>query len=229
MTKKWFFLFSVCMILWYVPAGAVTIGVTTLADEQIPNGQCSLREALINANHDNQSGSLDCAAGSGADIINFNENLTGTVTLVSALPAISQDLTIKGRTDLEIAISGNSSVRVFDINSGLKVTFRDLVVTRGNAYHGGGIVSHANILNIEHCRFTQNWGRESSFGGGIISSLGTVNVTESEFSENGADMGGGIYSGGTLNINNSKFQGNRARVGSGLVISGKTDIIDSEF
>jgi CSLREA domain-containing protein len=50
------------------PAQAATFTVTTAADEQNTNDQCSLREAIINANQDNQSGSTDCGAGAGAAI-----------------------------------------------------------------------------------------------------------------------------------------------------------------
>jgi CSLREA domain-containing protein len=35
---------------------------TTTADELATNGLCSLREAIINSNNDNQSGSAACAA-----------------------------------------------------------------------------------------------------------------------------------------------------------------------
>src|SRR5438270_411425 len=45
---------------------AATITVNSLADgAPANNGQCTLREALLNANANNQSGSTDCAAGSG--------------------------------------------------------------------------------------------------------------------------------------------------------------------
>ncbi len=107
MAKKWWILFSAFMILWCVPASAATIVVTTLVDEQNLSGRCSLREAMINANLDNQSGSPDCQAGSGADIIVFSDDLSGTLTLGSPLPTIDQNLTIKGRTDWTIEISGN--------------------------------------------------------------------------------------------------------------------------
>ena len=60
-------------------APGATITVNSLADAQANNGQCTLREALLNANSNNQSGSTDCAAGSGADTITFN--IAGTISL----------------------------------------------------------------------------------------------------------------------------------------------------
>lgn len=48
-------------------APAATITVSSLADgAPANNSQCTLRESLINANNNDQSGSTDCAAGSGA-------------------------------------------------------------------------------------------------------------------------------------------------------------------
>src|SRR6187401_897494 len=75
-------------------AYAATITVSSLADAQGNNGQCTLREAILNANADNQSGSTDCVAGSGLDTINFSVN--GTILLVSALPNISQAVIMDG-------------------------------------------------------------------------------------------------------------------------------------
>jgi CSLREA domain-containing protein len=53
--------------------------VTTPADElntNNPNNQCSLREAIVNANLNNQSGSADCPVGVGEDTINFQPSLS---------------------------------------------------------------------------------------------------------------------------------------------------------
>src|SRR5207244_2428764 len=55
-----------------ISVNAPPIVVTTAADEQNVNGQCSLREALINANNNNQSGSTDCGTGGGTDTIVFS-------------------------------------------------------------------------------------------------------------------------------------------------------------
>jgi hypothetical protein len=86
---------------------AATITVTIKA-ESAADGNCALREAIINANADNQSGSTDCAAGNGSDTINFN--ISGTADFInggqngysirptSALPNITSTLTINGYT-----------------------------------------------------------------------------------------------------------------------------------
>jgi hypothetical protein len=76
------------------PALAAGIVVTT-ANEGIAAGDgCSLREAITNANADNQSGSAECNAGSGADTITFAGDYT--ITLASTLPDLTGNLTIDG-------------------------------------------------------------------------------------------------------------------------------------
>ena len=231
MAKRWWILFSAFMVLWCAPAGAATIVVTTLADEQNLNSRCSLREAMINANLDTQSGSPDCQAGSGADIIVFSDDLTGTLTLGSPLPDIDQNLTIKGRTDWSIEISGNYLVGIFEISQGgPTVNLQHLVIAKGSTPNGGGVRANSGVvLNIDRCRFTENFARLATYGGAVLNYKGTVNITDSEFLNNWADIGGAIDSDGTLIVKNCTFQGNEARVGSGISNGGTADIADSKF
>src|SRR6266436_3070863 len=76
-------------------AHAAVIGVDTLADAASDGDGCSLREAITNANNNDQT-FADCAAGSGADTISFT--VSGTIALASILPHISDAaaLTIDG-------------------------------------------------------------------------------------------------------------------------------------
>jgi len=64
-----------------LPLSAATIDVTTFADELDANGQCSLREAIVNTN-DNAQTHADCLAGDAGtiamDVINLQ---AGTYTL----------------------------------------------------------------------------------------------------------------------------------------------------
>jgi CSLREA domain-containing protein len=87
------------LLLWGVllaytasPAKADTITVNSDLDgAPANNGACTLREAIINANADNQSGSTDCAAGSrGPDVIDIV--VTGTVNLTGALPPLESNI-----------------------------------------------------------------------------------------------------------------------------------------
>jgi CSLREA domain-containing protein len=61
--------------------------VNSTADELIAsNGQCTLREAVINANGDADTTGGDCPAGSGADLINVPAG-----TYVLAIPGASEN------------------------------------------------------------------------------------------------------------------------------------------
>ena len=82
----------------------VTITVDTLSDTVAIDGFCSLREAINAANSDTSTG--DCAAGSGADTIDFV--VTGTIVLGSRLPIITSDVTIDG-TDRAVVIDGQTT------------------------------------------------------------------------------------------------------------------------
>src|SRR5690349_20656780 len=76
-------------------------GITGLVD-----GKCSLREAVANANNDNQ-GYTDCAAGSGADTITFAANYTISLPLGELL--ITSIITIQGNGSANTIIQANGS------------------------------------------------------------------------------------------------------------------------
>jgi len=77
------------------PAYAAGLIVNSLDDTIADDGACTLREAITNADNDDQSGSTDCAPGSGADTITFS--VSGTISLGSTLPEITSEMTIDGR------------------------------------------------------------------------------------------------------------------------------------
>lgn len=92
-------------------AHAAGIVVNSLADTIAPSdGNCTLREAIINANSDTDTTSGDCAAGSGSDIITFS--VSGTITLTASLPPITTEITIDGDGQT-IALSGANTYRHF--------------------------------------------------------------------------------------------------------------------
>ncbi|MGA9723090.1 MAG: hypothetical protein WBQ86_11570, partial [Candidatus Binatus sp.] len=114
-------------------ARAATITVNSRSD---PGGTlgCSLRQAITNANAQNQSGSTHCAAGTGTDTIEFST--TGTITLQSTLPAIvsGETLTITGPTTSPgITISGGNAVELMVVNSGAMLTLQFLTLEDGSA------------------------------------------------------------------------------------------------
>src|SRR5215207_434428 len=100
-------------------------------------------------------------------------------------------------------ISGNNTVRVFNITLGTGVvSFSGLTITNGRANMdvGGGIYNQngANV-NVTDCTVSFNF---AVLGGGIANSgTGTFTITNSTLNNNSAGTAGGCYNGsGVLNI-----------------------------
>src|SRR5215203_266787 len=92
-----------------------TITVNSNSDEaNNADGKCTLREAIVAANTDTASGveAGECGAGSsgGSDTISLG-GVTGTITLLSALPAITSEMTLSGPGLSQLSISGNNTFR----------------------------------------------------------------------------------------------------------------------
>src|SRR5262245_28102836 len=75
--------------------------VTNLND----SGAGSLRQAVLDAN-----------AAAGADTIDFQTGLTGTITLTSGEIAISDAVSVHGPGASVLAVSGNNNSRIFNIS-----------------------------------------------------------------------------------------------------------------
>ncbi len=217
---------TVLPLLWLptpVARGAPSnlIAVNTLADEDLGNPDCSLREAIIAANTD--ASYNGCGAGSGADTITFN--LPGTITLGSSLPTISSTLRINGHTG-GTTISGNNSYRILSIFDGdftppgPAVDLSDLTIANGNFGGGaGGIFAYDAILSITNTTFISN-AAPNNLGGALFSGLGIITVTTSTFSMNSAMDGGAIsISGSEFKISRSTFSGNSASHFGGAIDS----------
>lgn len=210
-------------------AKAAAIVVTSTADNATPDGWCTLREALTNANADAAT-YADCQAGTGADTISFN--VTGTITLLSVLPDVTGNLTISGPGAGSLAISGNNARRVFSIAGGANVELSGLTIRQGQAYAdvGGGIFN-AGTLTIRTSTVSGNVARVSGAGGGVFNG-GTLTVISSTISGNSTTgVGGGIYNNGTARVNNSTISGNSATgsVGGGIYNAGTLTISASTF
>jgi len=223
------------------PAWANTITVNTTADEQNTNTQCSLREAIINANADNQSGSSDCAAGSGADVINIG--VSGTVNLSGVLPDLSSNIEIKGPGADQFTVRRNTggNYRIFSVTGDTTVvTISGMTISNGNVDPGtapgsteGGGIFNGGTLTVTGSTISGNTAAASFSGGqgegGGIFNGGTLTVTDSTISGNtaagtvGGGEGGGIDNHGTAfsgettaTITNSTISGNAATTGGGV-------------
>ena len=154
-----------------------TITVTTTSDTPT-TGQCSLREAIANANAEMDTSGGDCPAGTGDDLINFTSGLSGTIDIHvnGTLPSIVNTLTIEG-TGATITISGAFQVEVMSVSAGAMLTLDDLTVTLGRAKDGAGILNQGTLL-VSDCYFSRNFATNN---GGTIYNTGTAGVFSSTF------------------------------------------------
>lgn len=215
-------------LLVAAPAHGNTINVNAFGD-LAPNqdGICTLREAVINANNNNQSGSTDCLPGSGTDTIILPG--PATVTLGSPLPIISDHLTVDGGGT--VTISGNGAVAIFKLGFSKTLNLVGLTIANGvcdnfcnNGNGGAGVYTDdgATTLNITSCTFSNN---SALFGGAAISAFGAVTITNSTFTGNVVTTNGAAIlntGAGPLKVSNSTFSGNSAGGAGGAIYNSGT-------
>ncbi len=198
------------------PAAAATITVTTPDDADPPadDSECSLREAIDNANADAQTWD-DCQAGTGNDTIVFDGGIA-LITLDAALPNVSDvdGLTIDGGSS--VTISGANTYRPFAVDNGAGLTLKSLTSTFGLATgsDGGNVLNNGTLTLIDSLITNSN----ATFnGGGIFNDGGTVTLDDSDVTGNTAVFGGGIFntSDGEVQLISSHVTGNSATNNAG--------------
>ena len=168
-------------------------------------GLGSLRQAIDDAN-----------ALVGADTVEFQAGLSGTMALTSGEMTITDDLTIDGPGAAQLTIDAQQASRIFHVTptSG-PVTFEGLHLTGGDAAGSGGAIfsETSGLLAIQSSTISGNStiGGFVRYGGGGIFAHGNVTITDSTISGNSASSGGGIFAdGGDVTITNSTISGNSA-------------------
>lgn len=214
---------AICIVLAATPAAAATLTVNTSQDVISEDGDCSLREAIINANNGDQSGSVDCLAGTGPadgelDTISFDPSLDG-VPIVLDLAGTGEDAGTTGDLDIHdtLVIAGNGAeATIIDANgidraieahddepalTVLDVLVNDLTIRNGDVEGSGGAIAllgTASTLVIERCIVGNNTSRgtsTSALGGGVFSE-GDLAVIDSTVRDNLASAQGGLLAGG---------------------------------
>jgi hypothetical protein len=123
-----------------LPPAPTSLVVTSL-DDTTSSG--TLRWAITQAND---------TAGGIYDLITFDVN--GTITLTSALPAISQSVTITGNGRTNTIIDGNNLYRPLYIQSGKTLTVSDMTLKQGQLTNGGLIYNSQGTVLATNIRFT---------------------------------------------------------------------------
>ncbi|HLY26326.1 MAG TPA: CSLREA domain-containing protein [Aggregatilineales bacterium] len=126
------------------PAYAAALVVTTSVDDNIVNGNCTLREAIIAANTGTPVDA--CAAGSGINTITF---ATNGVVLNSSLPAIASNtsLIINGGSNNVVIFDPAQNGDVFTVNAAANLALQNLHFATIN---GGYCVNSAGNLTISN-------------------------------------------------------------------------------
>ncbi len=172
------------------PLRALTITVNSTADTVADDGFCTLREAIVAANTDTASGasSGECVAGAGADTLDLT-GVSGTITLTSALPSLSTDMSISGPGAASLTISGNNLYRVFFVTNGATVSISDLTIAQ--AFSVGGEGGYGALLG-------GGGGGAAGMGAAVFVNTGArANVTSVHFLNNVATGGEGGGTGGS--------------------------------
>ena len=240
------FLFTFPSQTFVTQANAATIIVNSATDTFTGgDGQCTLREAIYNANNDFIPAD-ECAAGSGADTIVFAASLAGqTITLThpNGGLSITSDMTINATGVANLSVSGGGTRRVFNIQRAAAiVVMTGFRITGGNTTADGGAIQNVGNLTLNSMivqtntarlgggiytfgtgnRLTVNGGSilgnsSPNNGGGINGTDSSiVNLTNVTVSGNTAsNSGGGIIVGGTLNITGGSITGNTATAQDG--------------
>ncbi|RFF29143.1 choice-of-anchor Q domain-containing protein [Wenzhouxiangella sediminis] len=222
---------ALCLALAAAQATADTLTVDTSLDVAAEDGHCSLREAIINANAGDQSGSSDCRAGTGpadsiSDTITFSPALDGNPIVLSIAGAgeneaatgdldISDLLMIEGNGPDRTIIDADGIDRVIEVRDDeaalttMSLRLAGITLRNGSVEApGGGILSlgASTSLLIEDCVIENNTAlgaATSALGGGVLTE-GPAAITASRISGNLASASGGlIAAGGGLAANNN--------------------------
>jgi putative cell wall-binding protein len=217
--------------------------VNTLADPasediEVGDGIVSLREALSNASINDTVDDVITFDSSLTGAIELNASLTlsdgvqihgpGADVLSILAPAYDdEDGSYSDDSYLFRASGGTVSVAGLTLDgrdygysvvfaSDTDVTLRDVEITGGSAFRGGGVYATGDgSLTIEDSTITGNTAQQR--GGGVYADDGqTVTVTDSDITENESQgYGGGIFSFGSLTVDGSTIADNTAGNGSG--------------
>ena len=146
-----------------VTATPPSLQVTSLLDDG-SNG--TLRWAITQAN---------ATSGGIYDAISFDAD--GVITLTSALPQITQSLTVTGNSRTQTVIDGNNLYRPFNVASGRTLTISNMTLKQGQATNGGLIFNGSGTVVATNIRFTGMTGGSAVFNNNNGSTATYTNCT----------------------------------------------------
>ncbi|MBX7223284.1 MAG: hypothetical protein K1Y36_25455 [Blastocatellia bacterium] len=150
------------------------------------SGTGSLRQAITDANNN----------GTGADTINFQAGLTGTITLTSSLPQITGALTINGPGANVITVTGGSFT-IMSVANGISLTMSGLRMTGGSTSTGlnaAQLEVGGGSATVSNCSFEDSLG-----GSGAIASFVSLTMTNCAINNS---TNTGLINGGAATLTN---------------------------
>ena len=197
-----------CLIVFFamrLAVEAATITVTGTGDAIVVDGQVTLREAITSANNNaNVNGDVVAVGAYGTDTINFNIPGSGvhTITPSSALPAITDPVTIDGFTQpgsmANTQTVGDDAVLLIELNG-------------ANAGDANGLTIAAGSSTVRGLVINRFIGASGSAGNAIALNGGSDNVIEGNFL--GTDASGTIALGNEDNAINIESGSNDNLIG----------------
>jgi hypothetical protein len=235
-------------------ATPATITVTTAEDSLSPMTGISLRQAVGSINLGaNLPGVTSTGTYGVDDTILFDSAQVGPAIVLNsgpnplgALPAVARPLTMTGPGFGALTVSGNNSVRVFDVAASAgAVTIGGLTVANGRSLavgpddgNGAGVRAAAN-LTLTGVRFLNNDASQAGGSpgvnglGGAIFATRPLALTDSVIEGNTAAVGGGVYAAGVaVTVTGGAFTRNVATQGPGGGLQnddGQVTITDATF
>jgi len=233
LSKWWLLLLLVSLLLLFsacTPTPNCAVNYTVTKEEDTNDGvcsnlDCSLREAVLNANSCPGPHTITLPAGSYTlTIPGIDEDAGETGDL-----DITKDLTIIGIS--APSINGNID-RSFHIHSPAMVTMDGIWLANGTAILGGGLINESELyLNSFTCNYNSVEIPPGGMGdarGGCIFNAGDLTILGGQFLANTAGYGGAIYNydNASLIIENSAFTGNEADHLGGAIWNGLNADLD---
>lgn len=232
---------------------AAVIDVSAGSVDQVDDANCSLVEALISANSNDNTAEDACVQGDdlngGGDIIRLPDD---SVFTLSTAPAVNIDsaITIQGQNViverdaaapefrlLDVVVGGDMSLDGLTLRNGSvtgdggaihslgNLTLNNTTVTASSASgKGGGIFSQSGSVTLTHSHVTGNSSTDN--GGGIYTNSGSLLLSDSTLSDNSSNQyGGGVHKrSGSFVVERSTVSGNSARRNGGGLYSRSTNI-----
>jgi len=156
------------------------------------------------------------------------QTIADTVTLPTGVTAVTlQGYKASGATSSSAKIDGGATASALSISKNLTYTIKDLQITNGSAYDGGGIYLAAGTVNLDSGALVfsnkaKANGTTKGRGAGVFVASGSaLNIKDgskiySNTSASGDIRGGGVYNMGTVDMTGGSIYNNSAQDGGGI-------------